>query len=86
MFALSEVEQKVSPGSEVVDPESGKKVGNVATALGCRGLGVLRLEEAFKRSGSLSIQGQEDVRVEASKPDWWPNEWFQDYQQHTAVA
>lgn len=81
-----EVEQRVSPGSEVVNPESGKKVGTVTTALGCRGLGVLRLEEAFKWSGGLSVQGQEDVKVETSRPDWWPTEWFQEYQQHSAVA
>lgn len=86
MFSLSEVEQKVSPGAAVVNLESGKKVGNVTAAIGCRGLGVLRLEEAFKRSGLFSIQGQENVKVEAAKPDWWPNEWFQYYQQHSAVA
>lgn len=80
------MEQRVSPGSEVVNPESGKKVGTVTTALGCRGLGVLRLEEAFKWSGGLSVQGQEDVKVETSRPDWWPTEWFQEYQQHSAVA
>lgn len=86
-FVLSEVvEQRVSPGSQVLDPESGKKVGIVRAALGCRGLGILRLEEAFKCSGALSIQGQEDVKVETSRPDWWPTEWFQEYEQQTVVA
>ncbi|KAJ4712862.1 Glycine cleavage T-protein aminomethyltransferase [Melia azedarach] len=82
----NEVEQKVTPGSEVIDVESGKKAGKVTTAVGCRGLGVLRLEEAFKASGALRIQGQEEVTVEAIRPQWWPAEWFQEHQQHSAVA
>jgi folate-binding Fe-S cluster repair protein YgfZ len=81
-----ELEQKISPGSEVVDTETGKKVGAITTVIGCRGLGVLRLEEAFKRSSELTIQGQEDVKVEATRPEWWPAEWFQEYQQDRAVA
>lgn len=80
------MEQKVAPGSEVIDTASGKKVGPVTTALGCRGLGLLRLEEAFKTSGSLTIQGQEDVKVEAIRPKWWPAEWFPEHQQYSAVA
>ncbi|KAL5552245.1 hypothetical protein UlMin_002421 [Ulmus minor] len=81
-----ELEQKVSPGSEVVDTESGKKVGAITTALACRGLGVLRLDAALKQSSALSIKGHEDVKVKATRPDWWPTEWFQEYQQHSAVA
>ncbi|KAF5478422.1 hypothetical protein F2P56_004982 [Juglans regia] len=81
-----DVEQKVAPGSEVKDDSSHKKVGTVTTALGCRGLGLLRLEDAFKGSGALTIQGREDVKVEAFRPDWWPAEWFQEHQQHSAVA
>ncbi|XP_059433333.1 putative transferase At4g12130, mitochondrial [Corylus avellana] len=82
-----EMEQNVSPGSEVKDTASHKKIGAVTTALGCRGLGLLRLEDAFKGSGTLSIQGQENVKVEAIRPDWWPAEWFLEHQrQHTAVA
>ncbi|KAK5777591.1 hypothetical protein PVK06_045558 [Gossypium arboreum] len=78
-----EVEEKVTPGSEVINTASGKKLGSVTTALGFRGMGVLRLDNAFK--DTLTIQGQEDIKVMASRPDWWPAEWFQD-QQHTAVA
>jgi transferase CAF17, mitochondrial len=84
--ANPEIISKVSPGSEVINTASGKKVGLVTTALGCRGMGLLRLEEALKGSTSLSIQGQEDVKVVASKPDWWPSDWLQDLQQHTAFA
>ncbi|KAI3987557.1 hypothetical protein MKX01_003243 [Papaver californicum] len=40
----NEVEQKVAPGSEVVGVSSDKKVGTVTTALGSRGMGLLRLE------------------------------------------
>ncbi|KAL0324416.1 UNVERIFIED_CONTAM: putative transferase, mitochondrial [Sesamum calycinum] len=75
-----EVEQKVAPGSEVIDSTSQKKVGTVTTAIGSRGLGLLRLEEAFKGSGSLSIKGQEDVNIETIRPKWWPSEWFLDHQ------
>ncbi|XP_050228092.1 putative transferase At4g12130, mitochondrial [Mercurialis annua] len=82
-----EVEQMVAPGSEVIDTASGKKVGSVTTALGCRGLGVLRVDEAFKGgSGSLAIQGQDDIRVEAVRPKWWPAEWFPEHQQSSAAA
>ncbi|KAJ0040420.1 hypothetical protein Pint_28657 [Pistacia integerrima] len=81
-----EVEQKVAPGSEVINVETGKKGGKVTTALGCCGLGVLRLEEAFKVSGILTVQGQDNVRVEAMRPQWWPAEWFQEHQQDSTVA
>lgn len=80
------MEQKAAPGSEVIDTASNKKAGTVRAALGCRGLGLLRLEEAFKGSGALTIQGQENVKVEAVRPDWWPAEWFQVYQLHSAAA
>lgn len=81
-----EMEQKVAPGTEVVDAVSRKKAGTVTTALGCRGLGLLRLDEALKGSSKLTIERQEDVRVEAIKPGWWPTEWFQGYHQNTAAA
>ncbi|KAK4389414.1 putative transferase, mitochondrial [Sesamum angolense] len=81
-----EVEQKVAPGSEVIDSTSQKKVGTVTTAIGSRGLGLLRVEEAFKGSGSLSIKGQEDVNIETIRPKWWPSEWFLDHQQQSAAA
>lgn len=80
------MEDKVSPGSEIIDTESGKKAGSVNTALGCHGLGLLRLEEAFKGCGTLCIQGQDNVKVEAVRPNWWPSEWLQDHHQHTAFA
>ncbi|KAJ6426742.1 hypothetical protein OIU84_022351 [Salix udensis] len=81
-----EVEQKVGPGSEVINTASGKKIGYVTAALGCRGLGVLRLEEAFKGSGSLTIQGQKGIKVEAIRPKWWPAKWFSEHQQNSAMA
>lgn len=85
-FDVPEVDQKVAPGSEVIESATGKKAGTVITAVGSRGLGLLRLEEAFKGSGSLkSIQGEEDVKVEAIRPAWWPADWFPEYQQHTVV-
>ncbi|KAJ1376815.1 YgfZ/GcvT conserved site [Sesbania bispinosa] len=76
-----ELVNKVIPGSEVINTTLGKKAGIVTTVIGCCGLGLLRVEEALKGSNALSIQGQEDVKVVASKPDWWPSEWLQDHHQ-----
>lgn len=74
------MEQKVAPGSEVTDASADKKVGTVTTALGSRGVGLLRLEEAFKGPGMLKIRGQDDVKVETIRPEWWPAEWFPENQ------
>lgn len=82
----AEAEQNVAPGSEVIDGVSGKKVGTVTTQLGSRGLGVLRLDVAFKGSGMLTIRGENDVKVEAIRPDWWPPEWVQEHQHQSAAA
>jgi transferase CAF17, mitochondrial len=83
---LSELEQVIDPGSEVVDEASGKKIGIVNTALGSRGMGLLRLEEAQKHKSSLRISGKSDVRVKAIKPDWWLVEWTQVVEQQSAAA
>lgn len=81
-----EVEQAVSPGSEVVVSTSDKKVGTVTTAFGCRGMGLLKLEEAFKQTPTLSIKGKDDVRIDVVRPEWWPAEWTQVHEQQTAAA
>ncbi|BBH03210.1 Glycine cleavage T-protein family [Prunus dulcis] len=81
-----EAEQKVAPGSEVIDSVSEKKVGTITTQLGCRGLGVLRLDEAFKGSNTLKIQGQKDMKVESLRPHWWPAEWLQEPQHQSAAV
>ena len=83
---LSELDQAVAPGSEVVNEASGKKIGTVNTALGSRGMGLLRLEEALKQGSSLCISDNKDVRVQAIKPDWWPSEWTQMVDKQSAVA
>uniref|UniRef100_R7VZI8 CAF17 C-terminal domain-containing protein n=1 Tax=Aegilops tauschii TaxID=37682 RepID=R7VZI8_AEGTA len=83
---LSELEQAVAPGSDVVDDASGKKVGTVSTALGSRGMGLLRLDAALKENATLAISDKRDVRVKAIKPDWWPAEWTQVLEQQSAVA
>ncbi|XP_076923711.1 putative transferase At4g12130, mitochondrial [Bidens hawaiensis] len=80
----TEVEQKVAPGSEVISLKSGKKAGTVTTALGSRGLGLLRLEEAFKGSGNLVIKAQEDVKVNPVRPDWWPAQWLSEHEPYQA--
>ncbi|KAJ4954614.1 hypothetical protein NE237_011397 [Protea cynaroides] len=74
------------PGSKIVISESNKKVGTVTAALGCRGLGLLKLEEAFKGSGRLIVETQDNVHVKVIRPEWWPDEWFQDLEQDSAVA
>ncbi|KAL4570879.1 hypothetical protein LXL04_026542 [Taraxacum kok-saghyz] len=81
-----EVSQKVAPSSEVMAVKSGKKAGMVTTALGSRGFGLLRIEEAFKGSGNLVIKGEEDVKVEAVRPQWWPREWFLEHEPHQAAG
>ncbi|KAH0456831.1 hypothetical protein IEQ34_014738 [Dendrobium chrysotoxum] len=72
-----ELAQEVSPGSEVVDKHSKKKVGTVNTALGSRGMGLLKLEAALKQPSTLAIKDKTDVRVKAFRPEWWPSEWTQ---------
>uniref|UniRef100_A0A2P2IMY8 CAF17 C-terminal domain-containing protein n=2 Tax=Rhizophora mucronata TaxID=61149 RepID=A0A2P2IMY8_RHIMU len=81
-----ELQQNVAPGSKVFNTISNKKVGSVKTALGSQGLGLLRLDEAFKETGSLAIQGQEGIKVETIRPKWWPTEWFLENQEHSAVG
>ncbi|KAG2331477.1 hypothetical protein Bca52824_002657 [Brassica carinata] len=75
-----EVNQKIAAGAEVVESGSGKKIGTISTALGSRGMGVMRVEEALKASIELRVSGSEDVKVEAIRPTWWPAEWFQQNQ------
>nr|XP_043606362.1 putative transferase At4g12130, mitochondrial [Erigeron canadensis] len=82
----AEIEQKVAPSSEVLALKSGKKAGTVTTAMGSCGLGLLRLEEALKGSGNLVINGQEDVKVEAIRPEWWPTEWYSEHEPRQAAG
>lgn len=76
----NEVEERVNPQSKVIDRTSQKRVGAVTAVLGSCGLGLLRLEEAFNQSSSLSIEGHEDVKVEVYRPEWWPTEWCSGYE------
>ncbi|XP_051114980.1 putative transferase At4g12130, mitochondrial [Andrographis paniculata] len=81
-----DLEQEIPPGSEVVSTASQKKVGTVTTAVGSCGLGLLRLEESFKGTTSLTINGHEHVKVETIRPKWWPSHWALDHQQQSAAA
>ncbi|ESQ38245.1 hypothetical protein EUTSA_v10028714mg [Eutrema salsugineum] len=81
-----ELNQKIAAGAEVVESGTGKKMGTVSTALGGRGMGVMRVEEAFKESSELTVKGSEDVKVEAIKPTWWPSQWFEQNQSGVASA
>lgn len=81
-----DAENVVAPKSAVIESGSQRKVGTVTSAVGSHGLGLLRLEEAFRNPGSLTIQDQKDVKVEFSVPDWWPTNWYADYHQHSTAA
>lgn len=81
-----EVHQAVAPKSEIIDLNSGKKVGTVTTVLGSRGLALLRLEAAFKSTVQLNVKGLEDVNIKVIRPKWWPSEWGQEEEQAAAVA
>ena len=48
--------------------DTGKKVGKLKRVEGRLGLGLLRLKETFGAE-KLTLNG---IRVEASKPAWWP--------------
>ncbi|KAG0473125.1 hypothetical protein HPP92_014982 [Vanilla planifolia] len=78
--------QGVSPSSEIVDSVTNKKVGIVNIALGCRGMGLLKLEEALKQPSTLVIKERTNVRVRALKPEWWPMEWTQMHERENVVA
>ncbi|XP_054806221.1 putative transferase At4g12130, mitochondrial [Prosopis cineraria] len=84
--ATWEVEDKVTSGSEIIDPTSGKKVSFVNTTFGCCGLGLLRMGAAFKGQSTLSVEGQDNVKLEAVRPKWWPSEWLEGQRHHTAFA
>lgn len=85
-LSCAEVHQAVAPKSEIIEVNSGKKVGTVTTALGSRGLALLRLEAAFKNTSQLNVKGLENVNVKVIRPKWWPSEWGQEEEQATAVA
>ncbi|KAG0613504.1 hypothetical protein M758_6G108400 [Ceratodon purpureus] len=69
-----EAQQAVTPGADVADKKTGKKVGKVTTVLGPRGLGLIRLESVSKGS-ELRVENQDDIHVKAVRPKWWPSEW-----------
>lgn len=82
----SEMQQEVSPNSDIVDYASNKKVGTVTTALECHGMGMVRLDDGLKQSSDLRIKGREDLTVRVIRPDWWPVEWTQLQEQRTVAA
>ncbi len=65
---LAEAQQAVTPGAEVVDRSTGKKVGKVTTVLGPRGLALMRLEPALKQSAQLHIENNDGVSVKVMRP------------------
>jgi len=68
----AEAQQSVTPGAGVVDKATGKKVGEVTTVLGPRGLGLVRLDSV---KAQLHIENRDDVHLKAVRPKWWPSEW-----------
>lgn len=71
----AEAQEAVTPGAEVVDKKTGKKVGKVTTVLGPRGLGLVRLESVREGNDQLHIENQDDILVKAVRPKWWPRAW-----------
>lgn len=65
----------------MVDCTSNKKAGSVTTALGSCGMGLLKLEDAFRQPANLCIKEKTEVKVKVIKPDWWPAEWIQVHEQ-----
>ncbi|CAL9106431.1 unnamed protein product [Musa textilis] len=81
-----EMQQAVSPNSDIVDYASNKKVGTVTTALGCHGMGMVRLADGLNLSSNLRIKGREDLTVRVIRPDWWPVEWTRLQEQRSVAA
>ncbi|URE49626.1 Glycine cleavage T-protein C-terminal barrel domain [Musa troglodytarum] len=81
-----DLQQAASPNSDMVNYASDKKVGTVTTALGCCGMGPVRLEEVLERSPNLRIEGKDEARIKAIIPDWWPAEWTQVQEQQQIAA
>jgi transferase CAF17, mitochondrial len=80
-----EVEDVTSASTEIVNDESGKKIGTVNKVVGSRGIGLLKIEEAFKPAVQLSLKDREDVKVKVVRPNWWPAEWVQVLDQASAA-
>eukprot|EP00250_Pteridium_aquilinum_P005094 c1523_g1_i1 orf=186-1427(+) len=76
--AGEDVEQVVMPGAEIFDSTTQKKVGDVTTVVGSRGLGLIRLEAALKDASQLAVKDTSGVRVRIYKPKWWPADWCPD--------
>ncbi len=86
LLLLAEAQQAVTPGAEVVDRSTGKKVGKVTTVLGPRGLALMRLEPALKQSAQLHIENNDGVSVKVMRPKWWPGEWGHEDEQQAASS
>lgn len=70
-----DVERKVVPGAEILDSTTQKKVGDVTTVVGSRGLGLIRLEAALKDANQLAVKDVSGAHVKVYVPKWWPADW-----------
>ncbi|GBG88200.1 hypothetical protein CBR_g46688 [Chara braunii] len=61
----------------VLDVVTGKQVGRVVALEGKTGIGILRLQAAFREDAQLKLEPSEltQVRVIPSRPSWWPEHW-----------
>ena len=75
MQYIIELQQAVAQGVEIIDKEGQKKIGDVTTVLGSKGLGVIRLEAAKKDASQLVVKDASDVHVKLHIPKWWPENW-----------
>ncbi|KAH7421088.1 hypothetical protein KP509_13G040000 [Ceratopteris richardii] len=77
---LKDVDQGSVPGAgaEILDIRNGKKVGDVTTVVGSRGLGMIRLEAAHMDMSQLAVKDVTGFHVKLFKPTWWPANWSPD--------
>ncbi|KAJ8459336.1 hypothetical protein OPV22_032262 [Ensete ventricosum] len=64
-----EMQQAVLPNSDIVDYASNKKVGTVTMALGCHGMGVVRLDDGLDSSSNLRIKANLSRKASLSSID-----------------
>ncbi|MCO5561920.1 hypothetical protein L7F22_015545 [Adiantum nelumboides] len=78
-----DVKHDVVPGAEILDSTTQKKVGDITTVLGSRGLGLIRLEAVLKNAAPLIVKDRSGVHVQAYRPKWWPADWCPEDLQHS---
>ncbi|MCO5609242.1 hypothetical protein L7F22_063466 [Adiantum nelumboides] len=66
---FEDVKHDVVPGAEILDSTTQKKVGDITTVLGSRGLGLIRLEAVLRNAAPLVVKDRSGVHVQAYKAE-----------------